>query len=93
MIRAGHLVSTMSMEQVHAMRVQEVQIEFASSVPEAALRSTAGVRELRVDGMRATCTVQGDFTPLLAALRDSEVTRLISREPSLESIFLSFYSR
>ena len=44
-----------------------------------------------MDGKRLTCTVHGGFDPLLAAIRDSKVLDLVSREPSLESIFLTYY--
>jgi ABC-2 type transport system ATP-binding protein len=90
-IRDGRLVSDMSMDRVHEMRFHEVVIEFGGEVPEAAVRSAAGVEDVVVDGKRLTCTVHGGFDPLLAAIRDSKVLDLVSREPSLESIFLTYY--
>ena len=90
-IRAGHLISDMTMDQVHEMRYHEVELEFAGTVPEAALRSAAGIQDLRVDGSRAFCTVHGSFGPLLTALQGAHVINLVSREPTLESIFLSYY--
>ena len=90
-IRDGKLVSDMSMEKVHEMRFHEVVVEFGSDVPEAAVRAAAGVQDVVVDGQRLTCTVHGGFDPLLAAIRESNVLDLVSREPSLESIFLSYY--
>jgi ABC-2 type transport system ATP-binding protein len=91
-IRRGHLVSSMTMDKVHEMRSHEVEIEFAATVPEAALRAAAGVSDVRIEGRRAKCTVRGTFTPLLAALQGTEVISMVSREPTLESIFLAYYS-
>lgn len=91
-IRNGRLISTMAMDKVHEMRSHEVEIDFAGAIPEGALRAAAGVSDVDVDGTRATCTVRGSFTPLLTALQGSDVVSLVSHEPSLESIFLSFYS-
>jgi ABC-2 type transport system ATP-binding protein len=90
-IRDGRLVSDMSMDRVHEIRFHEVVMEFGGDVPEAAVRAAAGVEDVAVDGKRLTCTVHGGFDPLLAAIRDSNVVDLVSREPSLESIFLSYY--
>jgi ABC-2 type transport system ATP-binding protein len=90
-IRDGRLVSDMSMDRVHEMRFHEVVVAFGGDVPEAAVRAAAGVEDVVVDGRRLTCTVHGGFDPLLAALRESNVLDLVSREPSLESIFLTYY--
>jgi ABC-2 type transport system ATP-binding protein len=90
-IRDGKLVSDMSMDRVHEMRFHEVVVEFGGEVPEEAVRAAAGVEDVVVDGQRLTCTVHGGFDPLLAALRESSVLDLVSREPSLESIFLTYY--
>jgi ABC-2 type transport system ATP-binding protein len=92
-IRDGRLVSDMTMDKVHELRFHEVIIEFAGGIPEAAVRAAAGVEDVAVDGARLTCTVHGGFDPLLTAIRAATVIDLISREPSLESIFLSFYSK
>jgi polyether ionophore transport system ATP-binding protein len=49
------------------------------------------VTEVQVDQRIVTCTVHGSFAPLLAALHGAEVTNLVSREPSLEEMFLEYY--
>jgi hypothetical protein len=36
--------------------------------------------------------VRGPIGPLLHAIRDAKVTDLVSTEPSLEEVFLSYYS-
>jgi ABC-2 type transport system ATP-binding protein len=92
-IREGRLVSDMTMDKVHELRFHEVVIEFGGDVPQAAVRAAAGVEDVAVEGRRLTCTVHGGFDALLAALNGHRVLDMVSREPSLESIFLSYYSK
>jgi ABC-2 type transport system ATP-binding protein len=91
-IRDGRLVSDMTMDKVHDLRYHEVVIEFSGDVPEAPVRAAVGVEDVAVQGSRLTCTVHGRFDPLLAAISGHTVIDMVSREPSLESIFLSYYS-
>ncbi len=93
-LRAGRLVNVAQLEDLNHIRAHRVEIEFAagSRMPEAAIRSAAGVEDVTVENQRISCTVRGSIEPLLAAIRDARVTDLVSTEPSLEEIFLSFYS-
>ena len=92
-IRDGRLVSDMTMDKVHELRYHEVVIEFGDDVPEAAVRAAPGVEDVAVQGSRLTCTVHGGFDHLLEAISGHTVVDLVSKEPSLESIFLSYYSK
>jgi ABC-2 type transport system ATP-binding protein len=93
-LRAGKLVRVAELEDLHHIRAHHVEIEFApgAPVPEGAIRSAAGVEDVTVEGQRARCTVRGSFGPLFDAIHDAKVTDLVSTEPSLEEIFLSYYS-
>jgi ABC-2 type transport system ATP-binding protein len=44
-----------------------------------------------VNGRTLTCTVHGSFDALLKAIGTSPVENLVSREPSLEEVFLEYY--
>jgi ABC-2 type transport system ATP-binding protein len=93
-LRAGRLVRVAQLEDLHHIRAHHVEILFAPEerVPEAAIRAAAGVEDVKVEGQRVTCTVRGSMGPLLHAIRDMKVIDLVSTEPSLEEIFLSYYS-
>ncbi|MBV8083362.1 MAG: ABC transporter ATP-binding protein [Chloroflexi bacterium] len=91
-IRAGHLVGDRSLDEMHELRFHTVDVEFSGAVPADAVRAVANVSEVAVNGSRLTCTVRGDFAPLLTALQQGHVVNLVSSEPSLESIFLTYYS-
>jgi ABC-2 type transport system ATP-binding protein len=93
-VRDGRLVRVAQLDELRHIRVHRVEVEFESGtdVPERAIRDAEGVEDVSVDGNRVTCTVRGGFQPLLHALRDARITDLVSTEPSLEEIFLSYFS-
>ena len=82
-----------SLEEIHRIRTKRVEIEFAGKVPLARLQSAQGVEDLRVVGNRVHCVVRGDFEPLMEAIAHAHVVNLTSHEPSLEEIFLAYYSK
>lgn len=93
-IRDGKLVRVAELDELRHIRVHRVEIEFApeTPIPEREIRTAQGVEDVKAEGDRITCTVRGSFDPLLHALRDATVTDLVSTEPSLEEIFLSYFS-
>jgi ABC-2 type transport system ATP-binding protein len=93
-IRDGRLVRVAHLDELRRIRVHRVEIEFApgTAVPEAQIRDAEGVDGVTVTGHRVACTVRGGFDPLLDAIRESGVVDLVSSEPSLEEIFLSYFS-
>ena len=48
---------------------------------------------VEVQGNQVRCQVVGSFEPLLGVLAASGVHQLLSREPSLEELFLAHYGR
>ena len=52
-----------------------------------------GVFSVESDGPRVRCHVRGSVEPLLRVLAAAGVGRLVSREPSLEELFLAQYGR
>ena len=92
-IRSGRLVTIADLDELHRIRFHHVELEFApgTDVPVAAIRSASGVDDVVVLDHMVTCTVRGSFEPLLDAVRGATVTNLVSREPSLEEVFLEYY--
>jgi len=91
-VREGKLVALAPLAELRAAKEREVEIRFASAAPVERLRALDGVTILEVAGQRVRCRVRGSIAPLVAALREAEVADLVTREPSLEEAFLSFYS-
>jgi len=92
-IRSGHLVKVAELDEIHRIRAHRIELEFApgTDVPDGAIRSAAGVEDVVVEDNKVTCTVKGAFDPLLKALSGATVTNLVSHEPSLEELFLTYY--
>ena len=92
-IRSGRLVKVAELDEIHRIRIHRLELEFApgTEIPEAAIRSAAGVEDVVVQNNEVACTVKGTFDPLLKALSGVTVTNLVSHEPSLEEVFLTYY--
>jgi ABC-2 type transport system ATP-binding protein len=88
-LRAGRLVETGTLAQLRHLSALTVQATFDGAVPD--LSDVPGVSSLAVDGRVIRCQVRGPVAPLLTALAAANVTELLSREPSLEEIFLAQY--
>ena len=90
-IRAGHLVRTARLEELHDIRFHQVEVEFAGTVPLEAIRRAQGVDRVEADDHRVRFLVRGSFEPVMRALAGSQVVNVVSHEPSLEDVFLTFY--
>jgi len=90
-IRAGHLVRTARLEELHEIRFHHVEVEFAGAVPLEAIRRAQGVDRVEAEDHRVRFLVRGSFEPVMRALAGSQVVNVVSHEPSLEDVFLTFY--
>ena len=88
-LRAGRLVEIGTLAEMRHLSALHVEAEMDGAVPD--LSGVAGVSALKVDGNRVECQVTGSVEPLVAALAASGVHHLVSREPSLEELFLAHY--
>jgi ABC-2 type transport system ATP-binding protein len=91
-VREGHLATLGTLDQLTGIRAHHVRIEFADAPPAERLNALKGFEGLAIDGHRVTGLYRGSFDELLAAIAGSRVATLESREPTLEEVFLSFYS-
>ncbi|HEX4744826.1 MAG TPA: ABC transporter ATP-binding protein [Candidatus Limnocylindria bacterium] len=91
-VRDGRLVALAPLAELRAAKEREVEIRFRSAPPVDRIRALDGVTVLEATGQRVRCRVRGSIAPLVAALREAEVVDLVTREPTLEEAFLSFYS-
>jgi ABC-2 type transport system ATP-binding protein len=88
-LREGRLVEMGTLAEMRRLSALTVEATFEGPVPD--LSSVPGVSAVRVNGRVVTCHVRGPVEPLLRVLADANVTGLISREPSLEELFLARY--
>lgn len=88
-LRRGRLVEVGTLAQMRHLSSLTVEVSFDGPAPE--LGAVPGVSRVVVEGSLLRCQVQGPVKPLLDALATTSVVRLLSREPSLEEIFLTHY--
>jgi ABC-2 type transport system ATP-binding protein len=90
-LRAGELVATEAIEVLRRRAPRRVEIRFAAPVPAAAFAWLTGVREVQVDGDLLRCLVEGGADALVKAAAQFPVVSLLSHEPDLEEVFLTYY--
>jgi ABC-2 type transport system ATP-binding protein len=88
-LRTGELVEMGTMAEMRHLSALTVEATFEGSVPD--VTTVAGVSMVEVDGLKLRCQIRGSVEPLLSVLAGTGVVELLSREPSLEELFLSHY--
>jgi ABC-2 type transport system ATP-binding protein len=90
-LRAGELVEVGTLADMRHLSALSIEAEFEGAPPD--VRAVPGVTAVEVDGNRLRCQVAGPVGPLMHVLATSGLRRLLSREPSLEELFLAHYGR
>jgi len=88
-LRDGRLVEMGTLAEMRHLSALTVEATFDGSVPD--LSRISGVSSLEVEGHLVRCQIRGSVEPLLKVLAASSVHELLSREPSLEELFLAHY--
>ncbi len=88
-LRNGVLVDMGTLAEMRHLSSLSIEATFDGSVPD--LARVPGVSAVTVDGRVVRCQVLGAVEPLLKVLANSGVHELLSREPSLEELFLAHY--
>jgi len=91
-VREGNLVTVGTLAELIGVGARRIEIAFEGDPPLARLRSVPGLDQLDVNDHRVTAMLRGGVEHLLEAIAGQRVVDLHSREPSLEEIFLSYYS-
>jgi ABC-2 type transport system ATP-binding protein len=89
-LRGGRLVEVGTLAEMRHLSALQVEATFSSAPPD--LSGVPGVGDVEVDGNRVRLRLHGSVEPLLQRLTAAaRVTQLLSREPSLEELFLAQY--
>jgi len=92
-LRSGRLVEVGSLAAMRLGSALAVEATFGDArVPD--VRAVAGVlgATVTVEGSTLRCRVDGPIAPLLGLLAAAGAERVVSREPSLEELFLTYYT-
>ncbi|HEY5442603.1 MAG TPA: ABC transporter ATP-binding protein [Candidatus Saccharimonadales bacterium] len=88
-LRTGELVELGTLAEMRHLSALTVEATFAGKPPK--VDHIKGVSAVQVIGQQLTCQVHGPIEPLLKVITAAHPKTLLSREPSLEELFLSLY--
>ena len=91
-IRQGKLVTVETIEALKSHSVRQLEIHFARAIPKEKFSNVPGIRDILVQDKLLTCNVVGSLDALVKAAAQFEVINIISHEPSLEDIFMTYYN-
>jgi ABC-2 type transport system ATP-binding protein len=90
-IREGRLAAVETVETLKSRALRRLEIHFARAVPPEDFVSVPGVRDVVVRDSILSCIVVGSLDMLIKTAARFEVVNIISHEPSLEEVFLTYY--
>ena len=90
-IRGGRLVAIEDIDALKERAFHELELHFSEPVPKEAFVELPGVQDVTVEDSAVRCTVIGKPDALIKAAARFEVVKLVSHEPNLEDLFLSYY--
>ena len=90
-IRRGKLVTVETIETLKSHSVRKLEIHFARAVPKESFNNLPGVRDINIRDNLLTCNVVGSLDALVKTSAQFEIVNIISHEPTLEEIFMTYY--
>jgi ABC-2 type transport system ATP-binding protein len=90
-IREGRLVAVEGITDLKAKALRRIEIHFDQPVSAAAFEGLPGVQDVVIQDSRLIFTVQGSIDSIFKAAAQHTVNNVVSYEPSLEEVFLTFY--
>ncbi|MGH2664011.1 MAG: ABC transporter ATP-binding protein [Actinomycetota bacterium] len=90
-IREGRVVAVEEVAALKARALRYLEIHFARPVPPDAFRDLSGVRDVSVRDSVVRFTVAGNLDAVVKTAARFEVVNVVSEEPDLEEVFLTYY--
>jgi len=90
-IRDGRLVQVDRVDALRDLAHHQIELRFAGDPPAEQFRALPGVSDVVAEDHILRLRVQGSITPVVEAAAKAGVVDFLSREPSLEEIFLAQY--
>jgi len=90
-LREGRIVTVDDVAALKARALRQFEVTFARPVEVDALASVEGVKVLGAHGAIVDLAITGSVDPLIKALSHYDVVNVVSHEPDLEQIVLSYY--
>ncbi len=94
-LRDGELKAVESVERLTQVEFHWVEVKFREAVPDRLpdeLENMSAVSDVSVNGASIRLRLAGDFDPLIRRISGGYIENMRVEEPSLEEIFLAYYS-
>lgn len=88
-LRSGQLVELGTLSEMRHLSALTIEATFSTTPPD--IKHIKGVSNVKVIDHQLICQVQGSIDPVLNVITAAHPKTLLSREPSLEELFLSLY--
>lgn len=92
-IKDGRIVAVEKIEDLKRKALRKVEIHFSQRVPLEYFSNIPGIKELRDEGNAIIFTILGTLDALIKRVSQFEVVNIITHEPNLEEVFMSFYEK
>ncbi|NLX09519.1 MAG: ABC transporter ATP-binding protein [Chloroflexi bacterium] len=92
-IREGRLVTVETIPAIKSKALRHLEIVFDGPAPAHEFERLPGVRDVTARNGHLRCTVVGTLDDVVKVAAQHTVVNLISEEPNLEDVFLTFYGR
>jgi ABC-2 type transport system ATP-binding protein len=92
-LRKGRLLVVESVDKLKAQALRRMELTFEGDPPLAVLRTVPGVRQVVADGSTVHLVVEGPQADLLQVAAPHRIARVVTHEPDLEEIFVTYYER
>lgn len=91
-LRSGKLEAVQRVDELTRADFRHVTLRLRDPIDPSLLASVSGVSSVSVNDRVVQLQISGDFDPLLRALSSNYVADIDIQEPTLEEIFLKYYS-
>lgn len=88
-IKEGRIISTQKISELRESAYKKVHFTVAQPLPSFAV---TGAADVRIDGNTVSLMFRGDCNALLSELSKNTLTNIDITEPTLEEIFMHYYS-
>ena len=90
-IREGKLIATEKISELKNKQIQIFEIEFSKIQPQKKDFTFPNIENIEINNKTLKFTVIGNPTNIIKKISEFEIKKLITHEPSLEGIFMTYY--
>lgn len=90
-IREGKLIVTEEIETLKTKAIRPLSVTFEVAPKAEDFKSATGVKDVKSDGKVLHCSVVGTLDSFIKDIAKYKVVNIVTEEPNLEEIFMSYY--